>query len=453
MYERLGTAVQSYADVVCVADSNKVTLRVNARFEEVASSKVWCRLQADEEKDAMGVTRTLYTLQAAETTTDPTGTTVWVDQVRFWGSSEAAVFPYAPYTVVDVQGALGSLVTVESVELSTPAEDEEASSNPVRLTGGEYDVEVDGVYDAIAARLEPTSALADRGEYAIKYLTTGAYPFVSTADLAGNVKNFVEYACELAGRRGDCTFLVDASPLCAKAQIFHEILETLVRSSAVTVPVTGENAYTFASAFYFDATYRTSLGYGSVRLPGSFAYLKSMAASTQNNPNWYAIAGVSRGLVSGVERVHHVASNLDADEFQPRDGVAINCVTNVTPYGYVIWGTRTLKDNRPDGDLTALSFLNVRQMTNDIKRVTYLACKSLMFEQNSDVLWIAFKDRIVPTLETMKTGSGVRDYDIVRLPSTRKGEVKARIVLVPIEPVEDWDITVELTDSVTTTAG
>lgn len=266
------------------------------------------------------------------------------------------------------------------------------------------------------------------------------------------VASSLREACLLAGVRGDSTFLVDAAPLCETASSFHSACEWIVTGSGATVPGTGEDAYTFAASFYFDASYSTA-EYGVVRLPGSFAYLKCLANSVQNNPNWFAIAGVSRGVVSEIARVHHAASSLDADEFQPRDGVAVNCVPYITPYGYVIWGTRTLKDNKRMGDLTALSFLNVRQMTNDIKRVTYLACKSLMFEQNSDVLWIAFKARVTPTLDNMKTSSGVRDYTITRLASDRKGGVKARITLVPIEPVEDWDITVELTDSLTAVAG
>jgi hypothetical protein len=61
-------------------------------------------------------------------------------------------------------------------------------------------------------------------------------------------------------------------------------------------------------------------------------------------------------------------TNAIADSYQPRDGIAINPITNIKPYGLVIWGARTLKDNVYAGDLTATSFLNVRQISSDAKR-------------------------------------------------------------------------------------
>ena len=50
----------------------------------------------------------------------------------------------------------------------------------------------------------------------------------------------------------------------------------------------------------------------------------------------------------------------------------------------------------------------------------------------------------------MKSGNGLSKYKITKLTATEKATVKAKIRLWAIEPVEDWDITIELADSYTT---
>ena len=47
----------------------------------------------------------------------------------------------------------------------------------------------------------------------------------------------------------------------------------------------------------------------------------------------------------------------------------------------------------------------------------------------------------------MKSGNGLNDYKIERLATDKKATVKAKITLYVVEAVEDWDITIELSDS------
>lgn len=53
----------------------------------------------------------------------------------------------------------------------------------------------------------------------------------------------------------------------------------------------------------------------------------------------------------------------------------------------------------------------------------------------------------------MVSGSGLSGYEIKKQKTTKKATVKAVIRLYAIEPVEDWDITIELADSSTEIAG
>ena len=55
---------------------------------------------------------------------------------------------------------------------------------------------------------------------------------------------------------------------------------------------------------------------------------------------------------------------------------------------------------------------------------------------------------ITPLLERMKSNQGIRDYRFIKQPTTKKALLAARIVITPIESVEDFDITVVLEDSI-----
>ena len=69
-----------------------------------------------------------------------------------------------------------------------------------------------------------------------------------------------------------------------------------------------------------------------------------------------------------------------------------------------------------------------------------------MFEQNSDVLWINFKSKIMPLLDRMASSNGVSGYKIIKLDSAKKTEVKAQIKIFPIYAVESFDINIVLTN-------
>ena len=48
----------------------------------------------------------------------------------------------------------------------------------------------------------------------------------------------------------------------------------------------------------------------------------------------------------------------------------------------------------------------------------------------------------------MKSGQGIKGYKIVKEVVSGKAILKARVRIIPIEAVEDFDLTVEMTDSI-----
>lgn len=323
-----------------------------------------------------------------------------------------------------------------------------------------YDSLVEDGFDSSTGEQLGLNRLLDKGEYVIKYITSGAYPTLELLDVSD--KKYSELSgmlIKLAADRGDCTALIDHTPnnqrplvATSESSVYYAVAKKDGGLAKVNrVNSLGEDANTFASMYTPYGIYETSIG--SVMLPASYGYLVAMAIQAQSSNNWLATAGVTRGQVPGLKSLCQNVTNAMADSYQPRNGVAINAITNIKPYGLVIWGARTLKDNVKKGDLTATSFMNIRQLTNDVKRQVWVAAKTLTYEQNNDILWIKFKNKITPLLDNMINGNGISAYEIKRQSTTKKATVKAVVRLYAIEPVEDWDITIELADSTTEILG
>ena len=372
-------------------------------------------------------------------------------------NSSKIYYKYIASDIIDIEWKAESTPSVEFTKtLSLPSGVNYETTDEFKVTD---------IYKAFMNSCEAENSklytLMDKGEYQINFLTLGAYPsFEFGLDTTGTgsieTYNIFDNLIETAAKRGDCIALVDHTnnstrTLQTTAGSVYANLSAYVKNSLTITRKGGdsEDGYTYGAMFTPYAIYKLSTQNNTQHtLPASFGYLSAFAASTQVNPNWYAVAGVSRGIPSGLIGLSQNITNTIADLYQPRNNVAINCITNIKPYGYTIWGNRTLKNNSADGDLKALSFLNIRVLTCDLKKTLYQACKRYTFENNTDITWLNFKSQIEPVLAKMLSGNGIASYQIIKVATTKKATIEAIIRLVPIEPVEDWFITIELTDGV-----
>lgn len=327
-----------------------------------------------------------------------------------------------------------------------------------------------------ASSLTNPDGILDRGEYSIKYVTSGSYPsfaYTYISDTAASASpNFWGSMSLLAKTRGDCVSLIDPADCTTDSE---------ARSLSVEQMINPDNIFTvaeklcasfdgeeYASMFAPWILYTSQANYilnnanssvtlpqlDSVIMPPSFAYLVTLAKSIKINNNWLAVAGVARGQVPYINGLYTSKrlSNTLANVYQPRNGkTSINAITNIKPYGLTIWGNRTMKNNLENAmggedGLTATSFLNIRNMVSDVKKTAYNAAKTLMFEQNSDVLWVNFLSRVTPLLDQLMSGQGLSDYKVIKNPTNEKAKLKATIKLYPIYAVEDFEITIELSD-------
>ena len=299
------------------------------------------------------------------------------------------------------------------------------------------------------------------GDYSVKYITSGGYPtFEYSSGLAENM-------IRLAWDRGDAIALVDhtnnpdRSIRAEGGQDSHSVIDE-VRTGAFAQlgPIVGSYGAMFTP--WYECTNSaitggTLAGY-QAQMPGSVAFLSALAVQLRDYNPWLAVSGVTRGQVPYCARLHtnQPLTNNVADSYQAlpdatgeTTAISINPITYIRNYGYCIWGNRTLRNN--SGGTRATSFLNIRDLTSDIKKTLYEASQKLLFEQNNDVLWINFKAQITPLLDTMVSNYILSDYKIVKYtrdPETGEPvpayKVLAVIRIMPINSTEIFELSVHL---------
>ena len=326
-------------------------------------------------------------------------------------------------------------------------------------------------YDALtgttSSLFEP---LKDKANYRFRYLVTGLLENNTQAN-----KNILAIASrnedstdELENGRGDCIALIDIGD-----DIFTTVDYTSISKKITYIGeeankyynLGGKYAGIFAPSLCLDLP--TNKEYlDNNKFPASFYYL-ACAAYSRNYSNfaeWYAVAGLTRGICKykvisttiklGESAVYaleprvpqSIGYNDSMEEITLK--ASLNLIIKIRD-NYYLWGNRTAHE-LTDEDLKASHFLNIRQLCCSIKKDVYDACKKFTFDPNSDVLWVNFCNAIRPTLEAMKADQGIQDYSIIKIEAGR-AELKALVRIVPIEAVEDFDITVTLEDSIGTT--
>ena len=319
------------------------------------------------------------------------------------------------------------------------------------------------MYDALSSMVYDTSRqdrLIDKGNYSIKYITSGGYPVYEYND-----GELVTKMKRLAYTRGDCVALIDHTFMPERNMNIDQpdsLYYAVTHDAAFTS--SAENSYAAMFTPWCKYTRITSdtlhpnsneTAVTQIRMPASFAYLTSLADSIKTYANWMAVAGVTRGTVQ------HLASdgiitdipNGVADTMSTEDnsGIYINPITNVRPYGNVIWGNRTLLKNEDKTSTQATSFLSIRNLVSDIKKLCYTVCRRLTFEPDSEQLWVNIQAGIMPTLDRMQSGYGISGYQLATNKDHpqygRHATFCFKIILYPVYPVERFYVNVILRDN------
>lgn len=306
--------------------------------------------------------------------------------------------------------------------------------------------------------------LKDKSVFNFRYVMTGGYYSVAAMNEIVKLATFlnenasIENSETLVGTpngRGDCIALCDLD------EVTYSIrgglsTETLALNIGAAAKAIDESPY--AAIFAPRVTYAMDDKYvkpfaNNKEFPASFHYLACAAKAFSKYNEWYAVAGYNRGvskyaIANTTVKVGEILVNTLAprttNKYTDR---SINLILHERG-NYFIWGNRTAKKLNETG-LLFHHFLNIRQLCCSIKKQLYTACRQFTFDPNSDLLWINFVNAIKPTLEAMKADQGIKGYTISRVANDKKALLTAKIRIVPIEAVEDFDISIYLEDSLT----
>lgn len=305
--------------------------------------------------------------------------------------------------------------------------------------------------------------LKDKATYRIRYLTTGGCYDYNVYKLMANVVDFnnkttladADTLLPGSSGRGDCIALVDIDESKLEASYATpKELATAFGDQTKLIDV-DKNCAIFAPRVVYVENEDEVYGANDIALPCSLHYLLCAAKSQENYAEWYAPAGYTRGVANKtIKYTTYNFGDLMINTLAPREpnsyigdkGKAINLILNERG-SYYLWGNRTAAPLDKNG-LKFSHFLNIRQLCTTLKQVIWEASRRFTFDPNSDILWINFVNAIRPTLERMKGDQGIAGYRLSKVETTEKAALKAIIRIVPIEAVEDFDISIYLEDNV-----
>lgn len=309
-----------------------------------------------------------------------------------------------------------------------------------------YDPENDDLGDA-----EYWDSLKDKATYDFRFIING----LLTDNVDANTQITVvathhdDDRAEINNGRGDCTALCDIDESIYNTVANRASRVALFNAIKPEALALGKYAAWFAPSVCLKGT---SSKYVNHKFPASFYYLACFKNALDNGfAEWYAAAGYTRGVCKYiVESTDVNFGEYLINALEPRTNesgllAAVNVIAKIRK-NYYLWGNRTAAA-LGGVDLKAEHFLNIRQLCSTLKKQIYVACRKFTFDPNSDVLWINFCNALKPTLEGMKADQGVKDYKIVKLRTSKKAELKARVRIIPIEAVEDFDIEITLEDN------
>jgi hypothetical protein len=199
---------------------------------------------------------------------------------------------------------------------------------------------------------------------------------------------------------------------------------------------------------YCKCYYANNLVSDDIVVPVEYAIALAYLNNLNNGAaEWLATAGSVRGKIS-LDNLS--CGDISESEFKVMQetvgNLAINPVMNIRSYGVRIWGDKTALPIEAEDSRTFTTFGNIRVLLADLKKQLYKASVALKFEQNSDILWTNFQNKVEPLLSEMKSGLGILGYKWTKekVSSNEKAKLKATLKIIPIEFVDSFDLTIQM---------
>lgn len=211
---------------------------------------------------------------------------------------------------------------------------------------------------------------------------------------------------------------------------------------------TGEDgltqAYTY-SAIYYPSGYATDLSGANVAVPASHAMLRTFAYNDAVSDQWFAPAGLRRGILTNLANVGYVDSN--DGEFKPvgltegqRDALytnKVNPLVFIPGSGLVTMGQKTLHPYT-----SALDRVNVARLICYMRRQLDILSRPFLFEPNDKITRNELKGVVDRLCNDLVSRRALYDYLVVCDESNNtptridRNELWVDIAIEPVKAVE-----------------
>ncbi|EPY8037402.1 phage tail sheath subtilisin-like domain-containing protein [Campylobacter coli] len=230
-------------------------------------------------------------------------------------------------------------------------------------------------------------------------------------------ETYPKAATDIAITRGDCIAFMGVPKSCSvgyKSTIANQ--KTLDFRKSLNI----DSKYvTLCSNYKYQ--YCAELGgYRWVNLAADIAGLK--AQTNYNQANWYAAAGLNRGLIKNCEALAYSPTQSMRDTLYKN---GINPVVMFPNTGAVLWGQKTLQTKASSFDR-----VNVVSLFNHLERSLGRMSKYSLFEFNDSFTRNYLVSIIKPFLAQVKAGRGIQDYLVICDTSNNPASVVAANQLV-----------------------
>ena len=217
------------------------------------------------------------------------------------------------------------------------------------------------------------------------------------------------YTIEMAEDRGDCFFVMDLAQVDAS-----------VNSAVSTVSGLDTN---YAAVYYPWVKVLDTAANKPILVPPSVIVPGAIAASDAISAEWFAPAGLNRGILGSVMEAKIRLNQAERDKLYDNK---INPIATFPGIGNpCIWGQKTLQSRS-----TALDRINVRRLLIALKKFIASSSKYLVFEQNTTATRNRFLNIVNPYLESVQQRQGLFAFRVQMDESNNTPDVVDRNQLV-----------------------
>ena len=194
---------------------------------------------------------------------------------------------------------------------------------------------------------------------------------------------------------------------------------------------------------YYPAGLTNDLAGNTVAVPASHAVLRTFLYNDQVAYQWFAPAGVNRGLVSNLSDIGYVDINSGAFVHNGinqglRDAlysINVNPITQLPGTGLVVWGQETRS-----GAETARNRVNVVRLENYLRTIFATISNGFLFEPNDTITRKSIATQIESACNDLLSKRGLYDFLVICDTSNNTPSTIANNQLyvdVAIEPMRD----------------